>query len=149
MTVLETLTEDVVKVPLTSETKIEILDELLEILVAKGLVKNREKVFQKIMAREEQVSTGLDHGIAIPHAKGEGVDSLVCAVGIKPEGIDFESHDGQPTKLFFLVIAPPGQTGPHIEALKEIAVLVSDNTRREKLFQAKTSKELLSIIHSV
>jgi len=149
MAVLEKLTEDVVKIPLTSETKTEILDELLEILVAKGVVKNREKVFQKILEREAQVSTGLDNGIAIPHAKSEGVDSLVCSVGVKPEGIDFESHDGQLTKLFFLVIAPLGQTGPHIEALKEIAVLVSDNTRREKLFQAKTSKELLDIIHSV
>lgn len=148
MAVLETLSEDLIKIPLTSKTKTEILDELLEILVAKGVVKNREEVFQKIMEREEQVSTGLDHGIAIPHAKSEGVDSLVCAVGVKPEGIDFESRDGQPTKLFFLVIAPPGQTGPHIEALKEIAILVSNNTRRENLFQAKSSKELLSIIHS-
>ena len=98
------------------------------------------------MAREKSMSTGLVKGIATPHAKSDTIKKIVLVIGIKKEGIDFESLDGQPTKLFFLIISPQSEAGPHIQLLAEIAKLSSDNERITQILNAPSPEAVINII---
>jgi PTS system nitrogen regulatory IIA component len=123
MSIAEQITKDVVKVSLESKGKPEVLRELAEILWNAGVIDDVDAVLAAIDRREEKGSTGLEFGIAVPHAKSERVKQLTMAVSISKEGIGFDALDGEPSKPFFLMLAPPDQTGSHIEALAEIAKL--------------------------
>ena len=121
MALLDLLSPEVVKVPLQSRTKQEIIRELVELLRDAGRITEVQPVYDAIIARESMGSTGLESGIAVPHAKTRAVRKLTMALGVSPEGVDFQAIDGKPSKLFFLLLAPPDQSGPHIQALAEIA----------------------------
>jgi PTS system nitrogen regulatory IIA component len=121
MALVDLIRPEVVKVPLVSTNKPDVIRELVELLRDAGLITDVEAVYDALMARESLGSTGLEQGIAVPHAKTPAVNSLTVALGISPRGIDFQAIDGNPSKLFFLLLAPPGQSGPHIEALADIA----------------------------
>ena len=123
MAVVNLIEEDIIKIPLEAKTKPDVIKELVDVLKKAGKIEDAESVFRAVMLRENMGSTGLEKGIAVPHAKTHKVNNLVLAIGISPEGVDFDSLDGEPSKLFFLLIATPQQAGPHIEALSEIARL--------------------------
>lgn len=146
MAVLDIITEDVVKVPLISTNKIDIIKELIKILIDAGKIKDEEKIFQAVMNRENKGSTGLERQIAIPHAKCEEVSSLTIAIGISPEGVDFDSLDKKPSKIFFLILANSEQSGPHIKALSEIAKLASSDLFLKLFLSAKTPKEVVALL---
>jgi PTS system fructose-specific IIC component/PTS system nitrogen regulatory IIA component len=99
-----------------------------------------------VQEREEKMSTGLEKGIAVPHAKTDAVSSLKLAIGIAPEGIDFDSMDKEPSKLFFLLLAPPGQAGPHVEALSEIAKLANSTSFCKALINADNAREVVELM---
>src|SRR6056297_1269664 len=120
MALIDMVDEKVVKVPLEAQTKVDVLRELIDLLEQNDCVKDPHAALQALLERETQGSTGLEMGIAVPHAKTEAVDDLTLAVGISPEGIDFEAADGEKSQLFFLILAPPNQPGRHIELLSEI-----------------------------
>jgi fructose-specific phosphotransferase system IIA component len=145
MAIIDIISEDVVKTQLVSVTKDEVIKELIRILKDAGKIKDVDSVYAAITKRETQGSTGLERGIAVPHAKSTQVESLTMAVGIAPGGIDFASIDGKPSTLFFLILAPPDQSGPHIEALSEIARLARSTQFCDMLLRAKSAKEVLSI----
>jgi mannitol/fructose-specific phosphotransferase system IIA component (Ntr-type) len=111
-----------------------------------GKIKDVDSAYAAILKRESQGSTGLEKGVAVPHAKSTQVENLTIAIGVSYEGIDFESLDGKPSNLFFLILAPPDQSGPHIEALAEIARLVRSSGFCEALLRAKDAKEAICII---
>ncbi|TET24679.1 MAG: PTS sugar transporter subunit IIA, partial [Candidatus Cloacimonadota bacterium] len=123
MALVDLISSEVVKVPLTADNKPAVIRELVQILKDSGKIDDFDHVLEAIHKREEMGSTGLERGIAVPHAKTGAVKSLTVAIGISPEGIDFGSLDSKPSQLFFLMLAPPNQSGPHIEALAEIAKL--------------------------
>ncbi|TFG58834.1 MAG: PTS sugar transporter subunit IIA, partial [Spirochaetales bacterium] len=123
MGLIDLVTEEIVRVPLKAATKLDVLKELVQVLFDAKKIQETGKPLDAILAREKQGSTGLEDGIAVPHAKTEGVDTLRLAIGIAPAGIDFAALDGKPSQLFFLMLGPPGLPGPHIEALSEIARL--------------------------
>ena len=145
MALLDLIKADQIKVPLVSNTKNEILYELIQILVDAGVISDREEAFRVIRAREDQSSTGLADGIAVPHAKTALVDKLTMAIGIKPEGMDFSSLDGQPSKIFFLMLAAPDQSGPHIEALSEIARITRSSSFVRVLTSARSAEEVVEL----
>ena len=107
MAFIDLLEKDVIKVPLESTEKNAILKELIDVLAKAGKIASADEVFTAVRAREDQCSTGLEAGIAVPHAKTTAVPSLTLALGIAPEGVDFEALDGKPSKIFFLILAPP------------------------------------------
>ncbi len=144
MAIIDIINEDIVKIPLQSSTKKDVIRELIQTLKSAGKIKDVESVYQAIIKRESQGSTGLEKGIAVPHAKSAQVDNLTIAVGVSASGIDFQSIDGKPSTLFFLILAPPDQSGPHIEALAEIARLVRSSGFCEALINAKSAKEVVS-----
>ena len=142
MAVVNLIEEDIIKIPLESNTKENIIKELVDVLKKAGKIEDAESVFRAVMLRENMGSTGLEKGIAVPHAKTHKVSNLVLAVGVAPNGVDFDSLDGEPSKLFFLLIAPPQQAGPHIEALSEIARLTRSSSFCKLLLSAKSAKEI-------
>ncbi len=145
MALLDLIKADQIKVPLAGNTKNEILYELVQILVDAGVISDKEEAFRQIRAREDQSSTGLADGIAVPHAKTSLVDKLTMAIGIKPEGVDFSSLDGQPSKIFFLMLAAPDQSGPHIEALSEIARITRSSAFVHLLAAAHSGEEVVEL----
>ena len=146
MTLIDIVVEDIVKVPLVSKDKPDTLRELVQILKDAGKIDNFDAVLTAVQEREEKQSTGLEKGIAVPHAKTDAVTSLQIAIGIAPEGIDFDAMDGEVSKLFFLLIAPPDQSGPHVEALAEIAKLAQTKSFCRALALSENAEEVVELI---
>jgi fructose-specific phosphotransferase system IIA component len=145
MALVDLITPEVVKVPLEARDKPGVIDELVQVLVDAGKIKDREKVLDAIHKREAMGSTGLEFGVAVPHAKTDVVKELIMAIGITPQGIDFEALDGKPSNLFFLILAAPDQSGPHIEALAEIAKLSKSKAFLDSLVAASSAEEVINL----
>ena len=145
MAIIDLIATNVVRVPLKSKTKTEVIRELIDVLDKTGKLSDAESTFKAVIARENMGSTGLEKGIAVPHAKTEKVKSLTLAIGIAPDGVDFDSLDGEPSKLFFLLLAQPSQSGPHIEALAEIARITRSQSFCRLLLNAKTPEEVVEL----
>ena len=145
MALVDLISKDVVKVPIVSKDKSGVLRELLQVLKDADKVNDFDSALDALLKREQMASTGLEEGIAVPHAKTNAVKTLTVAIGVSPEGIDFNSLDGKPSKLFFLMLAPPDQSGPHIEALAEIAKLSKSKAFCNALVNAKSPDEVVEL----
>jgi len=146
MSLIDLVTKKIVKIPLESKDKPDALRELVRILKDAEEIDDFDTVLQAVQDREDKQSTGLQDGIAVPHCKTAAVASLKFAIGIAPQGIDFDSMDGEPSKLFFLLLAPPGQAGPHVEALAEIAKLAGSKAFCRALTNATSAQEVVELI---
>lgn len=146
MALIDMIVEKVIKTPLVSKDKPDVLRELVQILKDAGEIDDFETALKAVQEREDKMSTGLEKSIAVPHAKTEAVSSLKLAIGIAPEGIDFDSLDQEPSKLFFLLLAPPGQAGPHVEALSEIAKLAKSTAFCKALINADNAQEVVELM---
>ena len=133
---------------LAAEQKADAIEELLQVLAAQDLLDDVERVRQDVFARESQMTTGLTQGLAIPHAKSVGAKDLTVAVGLKPEGLDFESIDGLPARAIFLVVSRPDRSGPHLECLAEIARAYSNEAVRRALLEADTAQTVIAALQS-
>ena len=98
------------------------------------------------MARESLGSTAIGQGIAIPHAKSDSVTKLVAAFGLSKKGVDFDSLDGEPVNIFFLLLAPQDSAGPHLKALARIARLLKDKYFRDNLRMCIDDKSVIRTI---
>ena len=123
---------------LHSTEKIGVLRELSGALAKAidGLDEN--KIFKALAERERLGSTGVGDGVAIPHAKINGIKQLYAAFGRSIDGIDFDSPDNKPSHLFFMLIAPDDSVVSHLEALKRVSFLLDQEENRNKLMQAKS-----------
>lgn len=146
MALVELINEKIIKIPMQSKDKPEALRELVKILVDAGEIDDFEGVLAAVSEREDKQSTGLEKGIAVPHAKTSVVTSLKIAIGISPEGIDFDSMDEKDSKLFFMLLAPPDQSGPHVEALSEIAKLSQSKAVCKALVYADNAAEVVELL---
>jgi len=145
MALIDMVAEKIVKIPLTSKDKPGVLRELVQILKDAGEIDDFDMVLKAVQDREDKGSTGLEKSIAVPHAKTPAVSSLKLAIGITPQGIDFDALDKQPSKLFFLLLAAPDRSGPHVEALSEIAKLSRSNAFCHALENAKDAAEVVEL----
>ena len=145
MALIDLIEERVIKIPLTGQTKTEVIRELVDVLASAGKIVDPPKALAAVMERESKGSTGLEEGIAVPHAKTEAVKTLTIAIGISPQGIDFDALDRKPSQLFFLMLAPPDQSGPHIEALAEIARMTRSKAFCRTLIGAQTPREVVEL----
>jgi fructose-specific phosphotransferase system IIA component len=145
MALIDLIRPEVVKVPLVATNKSEVIRELVEVLRDAGRISDVEQVVDALMKRESMGSTGLEQGIAVPHAKTQAVSSLTMALGISPKGIDFQAIDGEPSKLFFLLLAPPGQSGPHIEALADIARITKSQAFCRTVISSTSPEEVVEL----
>jgi len=133
---------------LSGQTKVDVIKELLDHMHKLGFVSNYETALNDILVRENHLSTGLENGIAIPHAKTEGVEKLSIVFGIKNSGIDFDSLDAKPAKFIFLVLSPKNTSGPHIQALALISRNLSISKNRDSLQSANSADEIANIFSS-
>jgi fructose-specific phosphotransferase system IIA component len=145
MALLDRISSKVIKVPLQAQTKDAAIRELVQVLVDAGTIQDPEATCDAVLAREALGSTGLENGLAVPHAKTTAVTDLAIAIGISPKGVEFSALDGQPSHLLFLLIAPPDKSGPHIEALAEIARLTRSPVFTRVLRAAANAEEAMSI----
>ena len=133
---------------LKGNSKEEVIEELVKLLVNAGAVDKRykPKLVEILMAREALGSTAVGQGIAIPHGKCENVNKLIAGLGISKTGIDFDSLDGDPAHIFFLLVAPADSAGPHLKALARISRLLKDKYFREHLKNARDEKIILELV---
>lgn len=146
MKILDFLSESCVITELEGKTKKSVVTELVEVLAKKKLVKNVDKTVEAIMKREGTGSTGIGQGVAIPHAKSEDVSKIVASLGISKAGVDFDSLDGEPVFIFFLMVAPPESISEHLQAIAKISRLLKDKFFRQSLRDAQTPSEVIKII---
>ena len=146
MNLKKVISEDVIRVPLASTAKDAVIEELLDILVSTGRVKDRARALKAIVDREAKMSTGMQGGLALPHAKTDAVDRLVVSFGTKPEGIEFQSLDGRPATMFVMTLSPLNRAGTHIKFLAEIGRFLSDPETRRKVLEAKTPADVSALL---
>ena len=146
---LDLLDKELIKVPLEKNTKNEVLDELVNLLDGKDGIIDKNLALEDLRKRELLGSTGLERGIAVPHAKTNAVDRMVMAVGIAPKGIDYDALDGELSNLFFMILAPPDQAGPHIEVLSDIAKVTRSAALCRLLLAAANPDEVIELFEEV
>jgi fructose-specific phosphotransferase system IIA component len=148
MNLKKLLSEDTIILELKGVKKDEIIQEMIDLLLVRGRIKDREAALKAVMEREQKMSTGMQHGIAIPHGKTDSVDKLVTAMALKREGVDFGSMDGKPSTIFIMTISSVSRTGPHIQFLSEISQVLNDPEKRERILVAKSTSEIMDILTS-
>lgn len=146
MRLFDLLNEDTITISLSNKDKQGVIEELLALALKTGKITDRSMALKAILDRENLMSTGLERGVAVPHAKSKAVDELTMALGISSEGIDFQSADGKPSHLFFLLLAPESAAGPNVKVLAQIARLTNDPSLCEALKKASSSQEVMEII---
>lgn len=148
MKILDFLSKKAVVMDIKSFKKQDVIAELVDALIDAGEIdkRNRGKLIEALMAREALGSTAIGQGVAIPHAKSDCVLRLVAAFGLSRKGVDFDSLDGEPVYVFFLLIAPQDSAGPHLKALARISRLLKDKYFREALRNCSDVESLFKII---
>ena len=131
---------------LSAKTKIEALTELVNTMIRSGFKLNSSSVIEILQQRENLGSTGIGDGVAIPHGKIPELDDLIVAFGRSTEGIDYDSLDGKPVHLFFLLLAPENSSGQHLKVLAQISKMLKVANFRKKLLKAKSQSDLYKII---
>jgi nitrogen PTS system EIIA component len=135
-------------VDLKGDTKEEIIEELVDSLDGGQIITDRDKVLQAVLEREKIMSTGIGDGIAIPHGKSDAVVRLAAALGTQRRGVDFESLDGEPAYVFFLLVSPANVSGPHIKALARISRLLKNDEFKRRLIAASSAAQVVGIIQA-
>jgi len=147
MKILDILaSESLVAPSLTGTTKTAVLRELAEHLARQQGGIDAGRLVEVLWERERLGSTAIGDGIAIPHGKMPGLSGVVGAFGRHPAGVDFESLDGSPTHLFFLLVAPEDSVGQHLKALARVSRLLKDRAFRERLLAAPDRGALFRLI---
>lgn len=141
MLLTELLTVERIKIPLEAQTKDDLLRELVAVVAGNVGAPEQDDVLRAVREREAVLSTGIGHGVAIPHGKSAAVGGLRMAAGRAAVPLDFDALDGQPVSLFFLLVGPESAAGPHIKALSRISRLVRRDEVRERLVAAGTAEE--------
>jgi len=136
-----------VEVCLKANQKDEILQELVDLAIKSYQLpqEKREMVLSDLRERESTVSTGMQDNIALPHAKTDNVDKLICVVGLKKEGVDFESLDRQLSKIFVMTLTPKDQAQSYLKCIAEASRFLSDENMRSKILMCNNNEELVKI----
>jgi len=148
MNIMDFLSKKAILTDIKSTKKEEVMRELVDALINVGEIEKRyrNKLIDALMARESLGSTAIGQGVAIPHAKLDCVSKLVASFGISKKGVDFDSLDGEPAYIFFLLVAPQDSAGPHLKALARISRLLKDRYFRDSLRAAEDDKTIIKII---
>jgi mannitol/fructose-specific phosphotransferase system IIA component (Ntr-type) len=138
----ELLKPDRIRIPLEARTKEALLRELVDIVSAQDGA-DSDEILRAVRERESVLSTGIGHGVAIPHGKSGAVPELRMAAGRTSVPVEFDALDGQPVALFFLLVGPETAAGPHIKALSRISRIVRRDDVRDRLIAARDAAEFL------
>jgi nitrogen PTS system EIIA component len=146
MKIVEFVREELILPELRSTAKLDIIAELAEHLARHHDGVDKAALTHVLVEREKLASTAIGEGVAIPHGKLDAVGKLVACVGRARAGVDFDSIDGQPTYIFFVLVAPENSTGIHLKALARISRLFKDPEFRQRLLAAPDGHEMYRTI---
>jgi len=151
MKIRDFLSKDAIKLDLEKKDKEGHIQEMVEILVKAGKVpsKSVSQLTECLMERERMGSTGIGEGVAIPHVKTDLVEQITGALGVSSSGVDFDSLDGEPVYISFLLLTPVESRNEHLKALSEISLFLKDKFYREELRHAKNIKQAYKLIKRV
>ncbi|MDR2477802.1 MAG: cation:proton antiporter [Treponema sp.] len=135
-----------VSLNLKADTKEGIITELVDILADSGKLLDRDLVLANVLEREKVMSTGMEHGIALPHGKTDGIADIAVAAGIKKEGINFGAMDNQPSRLFIMVVSPKKASGPHVQFLAAIGAVLQNEVLCQSVINASSVEEAVKIL---
>ncbi len=144
----DVLSEETVVPDLDAGAKSEVVDLLLDVLCGTGKVLDREQARRDLEDNDRRTSVGMEHGIAIPHAKTDAVPELVACIGVTRQPLDIESLDGHPAQIFIMTLSPKDASGPHIRFLSEIGKLLKHRAKRKAVLKAATRSDLLHALLS-
>jgi len=148
MQIQELLTSDTVVVGLPAGDKETVIAELVDLFDGNPAVKDLKALKTAVLERERVMSTGVGKGLALPHAKTSAVTDTVAALAITDGDVDFESLDGSPVRILFLLVGTPEAKSHHVRILSRISRLMNKDIVREKLLAAQTPEELMTILES-
>ena len=146
MKIHQLLAKDRIAIGKDFSNKKETLDYAVSLMEKGGILQNVEAYRNAVWKREEEGTTGIGEGVAIPHGRSEGVKEAALAAMTIPNGVDYESLDGEPTNLLFLIAVPEKANDEHIKLLSKLSTLLMDDSFRKELVQAKSEEEFLQII---
>jgi fructose-specific phosphotransferase system IIA component len=130
---------------LKGESKEEVINELIDLFKGDPRVEDLEKVRSAVLEREKVMSTGVGKGFAIPHGKTNAVKEIIGAFGRVPDGIDYDSLDGNPVQLIFLLVGKDNLISTHIKLLSRISRLMNKDDFRHRLIEANNSREIIKL----
>ena len=146
MNLRKAITKDGILLGLNGSTKGDVIDELLDFMVETGKISDRKAAYKAVSEREKKMSTGMHHGIAIPHGKTDTVNSLVAVIGVKKEGIDFDALDKELSRIFVMTVSPANRAGPHIQFLAEISRLLNEEAVRDRIVAAESVEDIYNVV---
>lgn len=142
----DVLTESLIKVPLDKSSKEDIIAELIDLIVPTGKLINKENVLKAVQDREKIMSTGIGNAVAIPHGKSPDSPVLTVSMGVTKQDIDFESLDGKPVRIIFMLVGPEKPASDHIKMLSRISRLCNQTAFRKKIIESVAPAEILKMI---
>jgi PTS system nitrogen regulatory IIA component len=140
------LSKDTISLHLKGKTKEEIINELLDILISAKKIEDKSAAYSAVMDREKKMSTGMKHGIAIPHGKSASIKDLVACIGVSDTAVDFDSLDHEPCRIFIMTLSPLEKTGPHLQFLAEVSLLFKSSEKRAEILKAQDPDDILKIL---
>jgi fructose-specific phosphotransferase system IIA component len=144
----ELLNANAVTLRLKARAKREALVEMTDLLEAAHGFHSQGEILDRVMRREAMMTTGIGYGVAIPHGKARSVDRMAAAVGVSPEGLEFESEDGQLVHLVVLFVSPENATTQHVRVLANISRLLKEESVRTNLREAKSPEAFMAAVQS-
>ena len=146
MKITDLLKKESIDLNVKASSKKEVIEKAVKLMEHNGNIKDKQKYLELVIKREEEGSTGVGEGIAIPHGKGDVISKPGLAAMVIPNGVDFNSLDGKPVKLLFLIAAPNSKNNLHLEVLSRLSALLMNEKFKNDLLNAKTKEEFLEII---
>ncbi|TVR52703.1 MAG: PTS sugar transporter subunit IIA [Spirochaetaceae bacterium] len=146
--IAEYLTPRCISLSLAANTKDDVIAELVDLIIAGSQIsaEKRDTVVKAVLERERSFSTGMQSGIAIPHAKTDAVATISVAVGLKPGGVEFETLDGEPSTIFFLIVVPMHEVGRHVKILASISNATRTAEQRDRILNSTTPEAVIAAL---
>ncbi len=148
MQIHDVFVDNRIKIGLEAEDKEELFEELVDFLVQAYKIDCRKEILQAIREREAKMSTGIMKGIALPHGKTDAIQmkGVLGVIGISKSGIDYDSLDGEPVHLVFMLVSSPDQSEQHLRVLKKLAALLENSDFYKEMIQADSSGSVIKTI---
>jgi len=146
MDLMTILTPEMISLHLSGTTKDEIIDELIDVAMKSGKISDRNEAKAAVLEREARMSTGMKHGIAIPHGKTGTVTELVACVGISDNEVDFDALDHRGCRIYIMTLSPLEKTGPHLQFLAEVSTLFRSEEKRQAILAATSPQEVIALL---
>ena len=146
MDLMTILTPGMISLHLSGTTKDEIIDELIDVAMKSGKISDRNEAKAAVLEREARMSTGMKHGIAIPHGKTGTVTELVACVGISDNEVDFDALDHRGCRIYIMTLSPLEKTGPHLQFLAEVSTLFRSEEKRQAILAATSPQEVIALL---